>query len=72
MYASKYAQVGFNEHWHRVLIDFGLRNLTYSSDVLFALSAVAKKFGTDLEDLYMAGIWANDFRKGLLWNMRWY
>jgi hypothetical protein len=71
MYADKYAQVEFNEHWNRVLIDFGLRHLTYSSDALFALSAVAKKFGADLGDIYLAGIWMNDFRKGLLWNMRW-
>lgn len=72
LYADKYAQIQFNEHWHRLLIDFGLRNLTYSSDPLIALSAIAKMFAVDLEDLYMASIWMKDFRKGLLWNMRWY
>ena len=69
---DKYSQMEFNEHWHRLLLDFGSRNLTYSSDVLRALSGVAQIFAADLEDEYMAGIWKRDFRKGLLWSVRYY
>ena len=54
---DKYSQMEFNEHWRRLLLDFGSRNLTYSSDVLPASSGVTQIFAADLEDEYMAGIW---------------
>lgn len=56
--------------WHRLLLDFGSRNLTCSSEVQSTLSDVAWIFAADLEDEYMAGIWKRDFRKGLLWSVR--
>jgi len=69
---DKYSQIGFNEHWHSLLCDFGVRRITYTSDKLFALSGMAKKFAVDNGDEYLAGIWKRDFRKGLLWAMRSY
>ncbi|KAF7891265.1 uncharacterized protein EAF02_001590 [Botrytis sinoallii] len=56
---SKYNEVKFRI-WDNVLQNYFKRKFTFQSDILPALSGMAKHIGNLLGDTYLAGIWKND------------
>jgi len=55
-------------YWYKVVTDYMSRDITYTSDRLMAICAIAKHFATTLgEENYKAGLWLNDIHAGLLW-----
>ena len=56
------------EDWGRILYEYTDRNITYPSDRLLALGAVAELFSNFLETKYLAGL----FEKYLQHNIHWY
>lgn len=53
--------------WYQVVPSFPLGGFTNSSDVLPALSGLAKVFQALTSYQYLAGLWAEDLHCGLLW-----
>ena len=55
-------------YWYRVIVDYVSRDITYKSDRLMAIYAIAKHYASTLgEENYKAGLWFNDIHAGLLW-----
>ena len=54
--------------WYNITKDFTERSLTVQTDVLPALSGLARVFQKALNDQYCAGLWRNDIITGLMWN----
>jgi hypothetical protein len=58
------------EYWRvSIVTRFSQRRLTRRSDVLPALSGIAKKFSTVTHGAYLAGIWQPDLLKALTWEV---
>ncbi|KAF5868157.1 putative heterokaryon incompatibility protein [Botrytis fragariae] len=69
----------FSKDWRSSLEVFGYKfwadtvgryvksSLTYSSDYLVAISAIAREYERELDDVYLAGLW----KKGLPFNLLW-
>ncbi|KAL8900046.1 MAG: hypothetical protein Q9207_005884 [Kuettlingeria erythrocarpa] len=57
------------ERWYRLVATYSLRELSYESDTLPALSGLAQAFRTVYtdRDKYVAGLWQADLLGGLLW-----
>jgi len=53
--------------WYKLVSDYTGRNLTRQSDKLPAISSLASLFADHFGLSYLAGIWQEDFRRGLLW-----
>ena len=64
-----WSQVDFNwsERWYNIVDNFTRRDITYHSDRLPAISATAREFHGQSGWTYLAGLWREDFRRGLLW-----
>lgn len=59
------------ERWSKIIGDYSTRQLTYGTDKLPALSALAKETSSaGLVGRYLAGIWEKDLIYGLLWICR--
>ncbi|KAF2736028.1 HET-domain-containing protein [Polyplosphaeria fusca] len=57
------------EHWYEDIVGaYSEKQLSYSSDKLPALSALARTFQEKLDDDYLAGLWRRDLRSGILWS----
>ncbi|OCL10602.1 HET-domain-containing protein [Glonium stellatum] len=57
--------------WNQVVYDFTLRNLTYASDRLPALSGLAAVMQKRMpSNNYFAGLWEEDFHMWLCWHTR--
>jgi hypothetical protein len=54
--------------WYALVNDFTGRKISVYTDRLLAISAIAKKVATKIEQSYMAGVWAQDLHRGLLWS----
>ena len=54
--------------WYRTLNDYCRRRITYSKDILPAISGVAKEYRRYLKQEYRAGLWRDDMHLGLLWS----
>jgi hypothetical protein len=48
------------QHWQRIVANFSSRSLTYPSDRLLGLSALAQHFGEVFGDRYLAGMWGKN------------
>lgn len=60
----------FFETWYNLIERYSSRDLTYDSDILPALSGVAKEFQRHAvpdPGRYLAGLWETDLISGLLW-----
>ncbi|KAH6688442.1 heterokaryon incompatibility protein-domain-containing protein [Plectosphaerella plurivora] len=56
--------------WFRVVSDFTRRSLTFESDRLPAISALAERLSAiTKDDTYIAGIWKNELLRGLEWQI---
>jgi hypothetical protein len=53
--------------WYRLVEEYSGRILTYQSDMLIAISAVAKEYQLVFPGHYYCGIWEKDMIRGLLW-----
>jgi hypothetical protein len=53
--------------WHRIIGAYSRRALTWPSDKLPAISAVAAEFSNILKDNYLAGLWRSNLPRDLLW-----
>ena len=58
------------DRWFDIILEYTSRRLTVATDVLPALSGLAKAFQNLLGDRYCAGLWANDILRGLMWQRR--
>jgi hypothetical protein len=58
--------LGF-ELWDRIISWYASTQLTNQSDMLVAISGLAKRFQRILNDRYLAGLWAKKLEKHLLW-----
>lgn len=57
----------YNE-WYHMATKYTARKVTYSSDRLRAISAVARRVAKLSGDDYVAGLWVKDIANGLLWS----
>jgi hypothetical protein len=55
------------DRWYAIVGEYTTRSLTVATDVLPALSGLARAFQNLLCDRYSAGLWANDILRGLTW-----
>ena len=55
------------EFWNLWVSEFSKRELTYDSDKLPAMAGVAEAFANQFKITYMAGLWKENLRSGLLW-----
>jgi hypothetical protein len=53
--------------WGKMVEEYGLRGLTKEEDKLAAISGLAHEIGTRTGGTYYAGLWKEDFVRGLLW-----
>ena len=53
--------------WSDTVEGYSLRRLTFGSDKLRALSAIARVFHRETGKKYLAGLWEEDFPLGLCW-----
>ncbi|KAK4109817.1 hypothetical protein N656DRAFT_791659 [Canariomyces notabilis] len=56
--------------WYTMMEGYSSLRLTYDSDRLPAISAVAKLFQASLQDDYLAGLWRRELPYGLLWGCK--
>ncbi|KAF2810918.1 HET-domain-containing protein [Mytilinidion resinicola] len=55
------------DHWYTLVKEYSRRSLTYSSDVLPALSGLANALAKKHGCTYVAGLWKEDLQIGLIW-----
>lgn len=53
--------------WCRMVHNYSTRAITYASDKLPAVSALASRVAHETGDEYLAGLWKSDLLRGLLW-----
>lgn len=53
--------------YYKVVADYSIRKLSFDSDKLPAFSGIAAVLHPFIGGEYLAGIWSEDFRRGLLW-----
>ncbi|KAK6603971.1 heterokaryon incompatibility protein [Botrytis cinerea] len=70
---SKDWRSGLQEHghkfWEEVISEYMRCSLTYPSDRLVAIGAIAREFETALNDVYLAGLWKKNLPFNLLWSV---
>jgi hypothetical protein len=54
-------------NWYLIVMDFTSRKITYATDVLPAISGLAKEVQRHFQQKYMAGLWLGDIHSDLLW-----
>jgi Heterokaryon incompatibility protein (HET) len=54
-------------NWRDIVDDYSQRQLTVRTDNLPALSGIATRFASVLNDIYCAGLWRNDMLRCLAW-----
>ena len=60
----------FTGDWHRVVKTFTRRQLTKSTDRALAISGIAERFASSMDDgCYVAGLWKPYIHVGLLWHI---
>lgn len=67
----QYRHYNLYEAWYDLVFTYSNCDLTYQSDVLPAISGLAKAFNESLNDIYLAGIWKKDLVRGLFWTTVW-
>lgn len=53
--------------WYDTVSLYSRRVLTYQTDILPAISALARSIPAEAGGRYLAGLWSNDLFRGLLW-----
>jgi hypothetical protein len=65
--SSQPASIEVYEMWYKIITDYSHKKLTFSSDKLPAISALASEFAKETGSEYLAGLWREDLCTGLLW-----
>ncbi|KAF7939180.1 uncharacterized protein EAE97_007261 [Botrytis byssoidea] len=65
---SSLQEDGYN-FWEDTLYRYLKSSLTYLSDQLVALGAIAREYGKELDDVYFAGLWKKELPLNLLWKI---
>lgn len=55
--------------WYDIVEDFMSRNISYTSDRLPAIGAIARVIREQTGNTYIAGIWKHDILRGLAWSV---
>lgn len=55
--------------WEDITCDYSRRSLTKEEDKLVALSGIANIYRASFKDIYIAGLWRNNFPHCLLWSV---
>ncbi|WKT53774.1 Heterokaryon incompatibility [Fusarium oxysporum f. sp. vasinfectum] len=55
--------------WEGLIEKYSTCDLSYASDKLIAISAIAKKAAVEVPDRYVAGMWHHSLRGDLLWSV---
>lgn len=58
------------EQWYKLLDYYLLCQMTFRSDILVAISAIAEGFAIRMETTYCAGIWREDMPSCLIWTSK--
>ncbi|KAG9237701.1 hypothetical protein BJ875DRAFT_369358, partial [Amylocarpus encephaloides] len=53
--------------WYATVQNYLQRSITFHDDILPAIAGVAQKFQQRTGFHYKAGLWMEDFHRGLLW-----
>jgi hypothetical protein len=53
--------------WHTIVTEYSMRNLSWPSDKLPAISGLASQIAKRTDAEYLAGLWRQDLPFGLLW-----
>lgn len=53
--------------WYFVVMDFTSRRISYATDVLPAISGLAKEIKRHFPQQYISGLWLNDIHNDMLW-----
>lgn len=56
-------------HWTRFIESYSVRQLTYDTDTLPAISGIVREIQRLIGDTYYAGLWKKHFLDGLLWRL---
>lgn len=56
-----------HNQWNTIVQVYSESHLTFPSDRLVAISAIARRFATYFEDEYVAGMWRQSLENDLLW-----
>ena len=62
------SELDWSKRWYNIVDNFTRRDITYHPDRLPAISAVAREIHEQCGWTYIAGLWREDFRRGLLWS----
>ncbi|RSL98517.1 hypothetical protein CDV31_012584 [Fusarium ambrosium] len=65
--ASSASKLRLYDAWSHMATEYSKRALTFETDRLPALSALAEQMADLLDDEYLAGLWKGDIVRGLLW-----
>ncbi|KAH8655405.1 heterokaryon incompatibility protein-domain-containing protein [Xylariales sp. PMI_506] len=57
--------------WYKRVDAYSIRRLTYSTDKLMALSAVAREMQHEIQSEYLAGMWRRGLEQYLTWQSAW-
>lgn len=57
----------FNRPWGEIVTAYTRCNLTFPSDKLVAISAIARRMRSTTQDQYIAGLWRRNLENQLLW-----
>lgn len=55
--------------WYNLVSDYVTRDLTNRNDIFPSISGLAREIERQTSNTYAAGIWLEDFHRGLLWQM---
>ena len=53
--------------WHTLVTEYSMRDLSWTSDKLPAISGLASQIARHIDGEYLAGLWRQDLPFGLLW-----
>lgn len=57
--------------WCEVVENYTICRLSHVDDTLPALAGLARRFGKQVEDQYLAGLWRQDLNRELSWTVDW-
>jgi hypothetical protein len=60
------------DQWYKMVTAYTILSLTYTSDVLSALSGLESAIAQTHGCTYLAGLWKEDLQIGLAWYVQWH
>ncbi|KAK1723891.1 heterokaryon incompatibility protein-domain-containing protein [Colletotrichum acutatum] len=66
---TKNGKIDPYERWHRLIGEYTCLNLTFTGDMLPALSGLAHETAEVTNDTYLAGMWKKNLEQDLMWRV---